>query len=296
MGARIEATHDRAPLRITGGDLQPIDYTVPVPSAQVKSAVLLAALQTEGTTLVREPVHTRDHTELALRSFGAALETRPDGALAITGDRPIRAFDATVPGDLSSATFWAVAAAALPGSDVEIQDLGLNPSRTAVFDVLRRAGAHVETSIATTTYGEPRGTVRVRHGTVRPLVLSSGEVPGVIDEVPALAALATFGGDLHVTGAGELRVKESDRIAALANGFRALGADIEEFPDGFHMSGRQPLRGGTADAAGDHRLAMAFAVAALGALQPTTIVGADAVSVSYPGFFEALDTLAREGR
>jgi 3-phosphoshikimate 1-carboxyvinyltransferase len=296
MGARIEAVNERAPLTITGGDLHPIDFSPSVPSAQVKSAVLLAGMQTEGTTIVRERVPTRDHTELALRAFGAALSIVDRDGLAIQGLAKLRAFEATVPGDVSSATFWAVAAAALPGSDVEIEDVGLNRSRTALFDVLRRAGARVDVEVERTEHGEPRGRVRVRHDGLRPLVLSPGEVPGIIDELPALAALATFDGELSVTGAGELRVKESDRISALAAGFRALGGEIEEAPDGFHIVGRRRLVGGHADAAGDHRLAMAFAIAALGASGSTTISGADAVTVSYPGFFEALDTLTREGR
>jgi 3-phosphoshikimate 1-carboxyvinyltransferase len=291
MGARFESDHDRAPLTITGGDLTPIAYAPEVPSAQVKSAVLLAGLQTEGVTTVHEHVATRDHTERALRAFGASLESRADGVLAITGGHRLRGFDATVPGDVSSCTFWAVAAAGLPGSEVEIEDVGLNPSRTALFDVLRRAGAQVAHEVTSTEHGEPRGRVLVRHGSLESLVLTAADVPAVIDELPALAALATFGGELHVTGAGELRVKESDRISALAAGLRALGGEIEEFPDGFHVVSRRKLTGGSADAVGDHRLAMAFAVAGLGAEGPTTILGADAVAVSYPGFFATLESL-----
>jgi 3-phosphoshikimate 1-carboxyvinyltransferase len=291
MGARIDADHYCAPITITGGSLAPIDYAPAVPSAQVKSAVLLAGLQTEGVTTVREPAPTRDHTERALRAFGACLETRADGILAVTGGYPLRGFEATVPGDVSSCTFWAVAAAGLPGSEVEIEDVGLNPSRTALFDVLRRAGAIVEEEVTSTEHEEPRGRVRIRHGSLQPLVLAPEEVPGIIDELPALAALATFGGELRVTGAGELRVKESDRISALAAGLRALGGDIDEFPDGFHVTGRRRLTGGIADAAGDHRLAMAFAIAGLGASRETTVTGADAVAVSYPGFFETLESL-----
>lgn len=296
MGARIIADQDRAPLTISGGSLTAIDYTPPVPSAQVKSAILLAGIQTDGTTTVRESTPTRDHTELALRAFGASIDTSGDGRISVTGGAPLRSFEVTVPGDLSSATFWAVAAAGLPGSEIEIEDLGLNRSRVGLFDVLRRAGADVQISTERVAEGEFRGSIRVRHQELRPLVLTPAEVPGVIDELPALAALATFGGELHVTGAAELRVKESDRISALAAGFRSLGGEIEEFPDGFHIVGRTRLRGGTADAAGDHRLAMAFAIAALGAERPSTITGADAVGVSYPGFFETLDSVTRDGR
>ncbi len=292
MGARIESVDGCAPLTITGGTLKPIEYTTPVPSAQIKSAILLAGLHLEGRTTVHEPAPTRDHTELAVAAFGGRVECTGT-TIHVHGGRPLHAVDVQVPGDVSSATFWAVAAAALPGSDVTIEDLGLNPSRTALFDVLEQAGADVERAVDLSSLGEPRGTVRIRHRTLRPLVLKPEDVPSLIDELPALAALATAGGELHVTGAAELRVKESDRIASLAAGMRAMGADIDEFPDGFHIRGTRPLTGGYADAAHDHRLAMAFAVAGLAATGPTTIGGADAVDVSYPGFFDILATLAR---
>jgi 3-phosphoshikimate 1-carboxyvinyltransferase len=294
MGARITAEGDRPPLTIAGGDLSPIDYAPPVPSAQVKSAVLLAGLQTTGTTIVREPAPTRDHTELALRAFGAELESSA-GAIAIRGGRPLHALEGRVPGDVSSTTFWAVAAAGLPGSEVEITGVGLNPSRTALYDVLRRAGAHVDIDVERVEHGEPVGRVRVRHGELATLRIEPSEVPAVIDELPALAALATFGGELHVSGAEELRVKESDRISALAAGLRGLGAEIEEFRDGFHIRGTRRLTGGEAHAAHDHRLAMAFAIAALGASGPSVITGAEAVAVSYPGFFETLAQITGEG-
>ncbi|HEX7084854.1 MAG TPA: 3-phosphoshikimate 1-carboxyvinyltransferase [Vicinamibacterales bacterium] len=293
MGARIESADGRCPLRITGGRLTPIDYATPVPSAQVKSAILLAGLHTEGWTTVREPAPTRNHTELALAAFGATVDCEGT-IIRVKGGTPLSAVETTIPGDVSSATFWAVAAAALPGSDVEIADLGLNPSRTALFDVLERAGAGVERQMEGHRLGEPKGRVRVRHRELRPLVLTAADVPALIDELPALAAMAAIGGDLHVTGAAELRVKESDRISALAAGLRTLGVDIDEFPDGFHVRGGRRLRGGVVDAAHDHRLAMAFAVAALAADGPTTILGADVVDVSYPGFFEQLAALTRE--
>jgi 3-phosphoshikimate 1-carboxyvinyltransferase len=290
MGAQIESVEGRAPLTIRGSHLHPIDYAVPVPSAQVKSAVLLAGLQTAGVTTVRETVPTRDHTELALRVFGGKV-VRDGLAVSVQGETPLSAADLTVPGDISSATFWAVTASALPGSVIEFLDLGLNPTRTALFDVLEQAGAHVERTLEADGQSEPRGRVRVRHGGLRALTLAPSIVPALIDELPALAAMATHGGEIHVTGAGELRVKESDRITALVRGLRALGADAEEFPDGFHVRGSVRITGGTADAAGDHRLAMAFAVAALGGRGPSLITGAEAVSVSYPGFFETLASL-----
>lgn len=290
MGARFESENDRPPLTITGGDLRPIDYAVPVPSAQVKSAILLAGLQTPGETTVREAASTRDHTELAIRVFGGEVMVSGN-RVSVRGETPLDAVELDVPGDVSSSAFWAVTAAALPGSDVEITDLGLNPTRTALFDVLERAGAIVERVLENEAGAEPRGRVRIRHGGLRPLTIGPAEVPALIDELPALAAMATHGGELHVTGAGELRVKESDRISALAAGLRALGADVTEFPDGFHVRGNRQLTGGTADAAHDHRLAMAFAVAALGARGPSLITGADSVAVSYPGFFETLAAL-----
>lgn len=290
MGARIDSADGRPPLTITGALLGAIDYALPVPSAQIKGAVLLAGLQARGRTIVRASGPTRDHTERALEAFGARVEVTAC-ATAIEGDRPLRAVAARVPGDISSAAFWAVAAAALPGSDLEIADVGLNPTRTAILDVLRRAGARVETTIDRDEAGEPVGRVRVRHHEIRPLVIEPAEVPGLIDELPVLAALATHGGEITVTGAAELRVKESDRISALVAGLRALGADASEFADGFHVRAAGPLAGGTADAAGDHRLAMAFAIAALGAARPCAVAGAAAVGVSYPGFFAVLRDL-----
>jgi 3-phosphoshikimate 1-carboxyvinyltransferase len=292
MGASIDSVDGCAPLTIRGGGLRAIEYTTPVPSAQIKSAVLLAGLHIDGRTTVHEPAPTRNHTELAVPAFGGSIEASGT-TVHIDGGRRLHAVDLPVPGDVSSATFWAVAAAALPGSDVTIEGVGLNPSRTSLFDVLARAGAKVERVLDAGVIGEPTGSVRVRHDRLVPLVLTPEEVPGLIDELPALAALASAGGGLHVTGAAELRVKESDRISALAAGFRSLGGDIDEFPDGFHIRGHHPLRGGSADAAHDHRLAMAFAIAGLAASAPTTVTGAEAVDVSYPGFFETLHTLVR---
>ncbi len=289
MGARIDAQDGRAPLVIHGGRLRPIDYASPVPSAQVKSAVLLAGLQADGRTTVLEPAATRDHTERALEAFGAIVE-RDGLQVAVRGGQRLRGGAFRVPGDLSSAVFWMAAAAALPGSEIEIDDVGLNPTRIAVLPVLERFGAVLETTVERTDAGEPAGRIRIRHGGLRPVTIDADEVPGLIDELPALAALAAAGAELVVHGAGELRVKESDRISALVGGLRALGADADEFPDGFHIRGGH-LTGGTVDAAGDHRLAMAFAIAALAARGPSVITGADSVVVSYPGFFETLDGL-----
>jgi 3-phosphoshikimate 1-carboxyvinyltransferase len=292
MGAVIMSEGGRPPLTIEGTSrLTAIDFESDVPSAQVKSAVLFAGLHAEGTTHVREPLPTRDHSERALRAFGAEVtETGP--RLSIRGGQRLHARDLVVPGDISSAAFWMVAAAALPGSEVVIEDVGLNPTRTGLLDVLRRVGAQVEVAaLENGAGGEPIGTITVRHGALGGAHITPEEVPAVIDELPVLAALATHGGELSVTGAQELRVKESDRISALAEGFRQMGADIDEQPDGFHVRSSRRLRGGEVDARNDHRLAMAFAIAALGAIGPTTIHDAAAAAVSYPEFFSVLESL-----
>jgi 3-phosphoshikimate 1-carboxyvinyltransferase len=294
MGARIEATDGRAPLTIHGGGLHGLAYAPEVPSAQVKSAVLLAGLLAEGTTSVAEAAQTRDHTERALDTFGVQV-VRGDGTVALAGGQRLTARSLSIPGDFSSAAFWMAAAAAFPGSRIEIQDVGLNPTRTGLIAILRRFGARVQVDVTRTEAGEPRGTVIVEGDRTNALSIEPAEVPGVIDELPAIAALAAHGGEVSVRGAAELRVKESDRIAALVAGFRGLGLLADERPDGFVVrgpstSGQAPA-GGVADARGDHRMAMAFAIAALAARAPSTIEGADAVAISYPGFFETLDRL-----
>ncbi len=294
MGARLEAADGRPPVTIEGADLAGIDYAPDVPSAQVKSAVLLAGLHAVGRTTVAEPAPTRDHTERALQAFGCPVSCA-GRTITIEGGQRLAARELRVPGDISSAAFWAALAAAMPGSDVVIERVGLNPSRTGLLDLLRRAGAEVETVVEDERAGEPVGRVRVRHASTRSFAIDPEDVPGVIDEIPALAALAALmpeGHTLVVRGASELRVKESDRISALAAGFRALGARVDEFADGFVLEAR-PLSGGVVDSAGDHRLAMAFAIAAIGGRAPTTIAGAAAVDVSYPGFFDALERLTR---
>ena len=291
MGAVIDSNEGRPPLTIHGTSrLEAIDFEPEVPSAQVKSAVLLAGLHANGVTTVRESIATRDHTERALATFG--VEVKRDGLLvSVAGGQRLRGQALDVPGDLSSAAFWMVAAAALPGSEVVISGVGLNPTRTGIIDVLRRMGADVRVDAEATTAAEPIGTITVRHQTLRPTRIGADEVPGVIDELPALAALATQGGELHVSGAQELRVKESDRISALADGFCRMGADIVEATDGFLVRASRRLTGGVVDARHDHRLAMAFAVAALGATGPTTVHDAGAAAVSYPEFFSVLDSL-----
>ncbi len=291
MGARIESSRGCLPLTVHGGPLKGITFTPEVPSAQIKSAVLLAGLHADGCTTLREPSATRNHTELALRGFGVDVQVASSGDVTLHGGQRLHPCRARVPGDPSSAAFWAVAAAGLRGSDIEIRDVGLNPTRLAFIEVLRRAGALVDLESGTSDGLEPAGTIRVRHAALREIAVDPAEVPALIDELPALAALATFGGAMTVHGAAELRVKESDRISALVAGLRSLGASADEFPDGFAIDGSRPLRGGVADACGDHRLAMAFAVAALGARGRSAILGADAVAVSYPGFFQTLESI-----
>jgi 3-phosphoshikimate 1-carboxyvinyltransferase len=285
MGARITSNDGRPPVDIEGGSLTPIEWRVPVASAQVKSAILLAGLRASGTTTVIEPMATRDHTERALPAFG--LFCRVDGlAVSIEGGQRLAAPGGVlaVPGDPSSAAVWAAAAAALPGSSVTLERVGFNPHRLGFLGALRRLGAIVECVEDEVVAGEPVGRISVSHGAHRVTTIGASEVPSLIDELPVLAARAALGGGLEVTGASELRVKESDRISALVTGLRALGVDARELVDGFVIDGNRRPSGGTADAAGDHRLVMAFALVALGASGPSAITDAGVVSVSYPTF------------
>lgn len=290
MGAKVEADDGRPPLTITGGTLRGILYEPEVASAQVKSAVLIAGLFAAGETWIREHVQTRDHTERALPLFGAEVLGR-DTSVGVRGGQRLTAADVSVPGDFSSAAFWFVAAAALPGSEIEVHDVGLNPTRIRLLDLLRSAGARVVVTPSASQSGEPRGSVQVKHDELHPMVVTASDVPSLIDELPALAALAVHGRGLRVSGAAELRAKESDRIAVLVSGLRKLGARVDEYPDGFDIHEAKGLAGGTVDASGDHRMAMAFAVAALGATGPTIINGHNVVDISYPGFFETLGEL-----
>jgi 3-phosphoshikimate 1-carboxyvinyltransferase len=297
MGCRIDSTDGHPPLTIHGAALRGITHRADVPSAQVKSAILLAGIHATGTTTVVEPALTRDHTEHALRAFGGRVEVEDGGTrVSVTGGQVLTAQDLRVPGDFSSAAFWMVAAAAQPGSRVVIEDVGLNPSRTGLIEVLRRFGARVQVDLISGDQegaGEPRGTITVEGDRIGRLDIPAEEVPGIIDELPAIAALAGHGAEVSVRGAAELRVKETDRIAALVAGLRGLGISADERPDGFvaGTSGRLTEGAGEADARGDHRMAMAFAIAALAGRSPSRIIGADSVVISYPGFFETLGRL-----
>ena len=299
MGARIDSVDGRAPLRILGQPLTGTDYTLPVASAQVKSAVMLAGLRADGLTTVRELQNTRDHSERAFPLFGLTAQL-DGGAIRVPGRQEATGHgeqELAVPGDPSSAAIWAAAAAALPGSAVTLTDVCVNPRRMGFVRALERMGARVDVDLTSGGFhpgaAEPAGTIRLSHGGHAATVISPDEVPDLIDELPVLAARAALGGSLEVTGAAELRVTESDRITALVDGFRRLGVDAEEWPDGFRVSGSRRPSGGTVDAAMDHRLVMAFTIVGLGAAGPTTITGADAVAISYPAFARDLASLTR---
>jgi 3-phosphoshikimate 1-carboxyvinyltransferase len=294
MGAQLSLTDGHAPLHIQGSPLSPIDYTTPIPSAQVKTCVLLAGLQTPGTTKVREALRTRDHSELALRAFGATLSRTID-SVSITGPQSLRAIDAQVPGDISSAAFFLCAAAIFPGSSLLLDSLGLNPTRATLLDVLTALGAHISVLNLEEKNAELVGTVQI---SAPPDGLGSTEVSGalaaqLIDELPVLAAIAPYtSGGIRIRDAKELRVKESDRIALVVKNLRAMGAEVAEFEDGLDVPGGQTLHGATIDSGADHRIAMAFAVAALRAKGETLIQGADCAAISFPEFFNFLDLVA----
>ncbi len=292
MGARIEALGKRegcAPLRIRGGGLHGIRYEMPVASAQVKSAILLAGLFAEGRTEVRQPAACRDHTERMLEAFGVPVRTGADGWIGVDGGGVPKARDFTVPGDISSAAFWMVAGAARPGNRVVIRDVGLNPTRNAILAVLERMGAGVTATVESGADGEPMGTVEIRGAELGDCVIFPEEVPNLIDEFPVLAVAGALGcGTLTVRNARELRVKESDRIATMVRNLAAFGADVTEFADGFEVRGGRPLHGARVESFGDHRVAMACAILGLFADGETEILDTDCIATSYPGFAEHL--------
>ena len=301
MGADIRAREDNfAPLEIKGAKLRAMDYQMPMASAQVKSAVLLAGLFAEGVTSVTEPARTRDHTELALEEFGAAIErqgrtTKVHGLFGGNGAGKLVAKTIDVPGDLSSAVFFIAAASLLPDSNIAIHNVGLNPTRTAILDVFVGMGASIQVLSLRTSHGEVVGDLAVKGASLRGGVIEGEVIPLVIDELPMLAALGPYTEEgIEIRNAGELRVKESDRIAALAENLRRMRATVEERPDGLKVEGRRAgkLRGAEIEPHGDHRIAMAFAVAALAADGETVIRDADCAGVSYPTFFEELNRLA----
>lgn len=295
MGAHIEAREGNfAPLRISGGQLRAIEYQPPVASAQVKSCVLLAGLFADGTTTVIEPTPTRNHTEIMLRECGAAVETTGD-RISVSGQQPLRALgDYTVAGDLSSAAFFIVAGLIAPEAEFRLRQIGSNPSRIALVEVLRQIGGQIEIGNARTVHGEPVVDFVAASSALRgDLNLNGAVIANLIDEIPILAVAATqLDGTLVIHDARELRVKESDRIKAIVTNLRRMGAEVEEFEDGLQISGPQRLRGARIESYGDHRIAMAFAVAGLVAEGETEIAGAEAASVSLPEFYQLL---ARSG-
>src|SRR5712664_1062152 len=301
MGADIRARDDNfAPLEIRGGRLHGIDFKMPMASAQVKSAVLLAGLFAEGETIVTEPARTRDHTELALEEFGAPIEKsgktiRIQGLAAGNGTANLQPRSLDVPGDLSSAVFFIAAASLFPDSNLLIHNVGLNPTRTAILDVFASMGASLQMLSVRSSHGEIVGDLAVKGASLKGGVIEGDQIPLVIDELPMLAALGPYTEQgIEIRDAAELRVKESDRIAALAENLRRMGATVEERPDGLRVAGRKSgrLRGTEIEPHGDHRIAMAFAVAALGAEGPTVIRDADCARVSYPSFYDEMARVA----
>ena len=297
MGAQIRARDGEfAPLDIRGGPLRPIDYTLPIPSAQVKSAILLAGLFADGWTTVRDPAATRDHTEIALREFGADLRQAPP-AISIRGGSTLSPRQLRAPGDFSSATFFMGLALILPGSELLISGLGLNPTRTAFLDVLAEMGAAPRITAVEMRAGEVVGSLLIRHAPLAGGVIRGSQVPKLIDELPLLAALGPYTEQgIEIRDALELRAKETDRITALCAGLRALGAHVTEFPDGLRVEGRAagPLRGGVVQSHGDHRVAMALSIAALGAAGPTTLRQSRCVEISFPEFFSFVEKLTAD--
>jgi 3-phosphoshikimate 1-carboxyvinyltransferase len=297
MGADLstEGADGRPPLVIQGNPkLHAIEYLLPVPSAQVKSAVLLAGLLAEGLTTVVQPVQTRDHTERMLAHFGVPVE-RDGDRISVRGGILPRAHDFDVPGDISSAAFWLVAAAAKPGCHLTIEGLGLNPTRTGIVNVLQRMGAQIGIRDQISGPGEPSGTLEVQGGELHGTKIEGAEIPNVIDEIPVLAVAAALAkGTTFIKDAAELRVKESDRLAVVAHHLRAMGAEVDELPDGLVINGGRPLRGACLESHGDHRIAMAFAIAGLFAEGETVITGTECVETSYPRFVEQLGELKHD--
>jgi 3-phosphoshikimate 1-carboxyvinyltransferase len=296
MGARITGRSggNLAPLAIEGVPLRGTTIHTPVASAQVKSAIILAALTAEGCTTVIEPVQSRDHSERMLRAFGAQLSVGGAGntEVTITPGASLRGQEVIVPGDISSAAFWLVAGAITPGADLTVENVGLNPSRTGILDVLQQMGAHIELLNARDVAGEPVGDLRVTHGPLQAFSIGTELIPRLVDEIPVLAVAACCAeGISRVTGAEELRVKETDRLAVMARQLGAMGARIEEFADGMAIQGGVELHGAAVDSETDHRVAMSLAVAAQIARGATSLERAEAAAVSYPNFWDDLQRL-----
>lgn len=289
MGAMIEACGNKegcAPLKIQGKQLIPIHYDLPMASAQVKSAILLAGMMTEGYTSIHQPAITRDHTERLFEHFSIPYNISSDGLnIGIKGPLIPIAKDITIPGDISSAAFWLVAGSVIPGSEIHLRHVGLNPTRDAVLRVLQRMGANLDIR-PVNTEGEPYGDITVRYSSqLRGTIIESHEIPNLIDEIPILAVAAAFAqGETHIRNAAELRVKESDRIATTSANLRAMGGQVQEYDDGMTIFGATPLHGAQLPSFGDHRIAMSFIIAGLGAKGHTSLSPCANINTSYPGF------------
>jgi 3-phosphoshikimate 1-carboxyvinyltransferase len=297
MGAQIWGRRDNtlAPLAVRGQSLKPIHYQSPIASAQVKSCILLAGLMTEGQTTVSEPALSRDHSERMLRAFGAEVIVDPETISAtVVGPAKLQGQRVIVPGDISSAAFWLVAAAIVPGSDLTIENVGINPTRTGILDVLHQMGANITLENERDAAGEPVADLRVRYGPLTGCEIGGALIPRLVDEIPILAVAATVAqGKTVIRDAEELRVKESDRLAVMAAALQKMGAQVTEQPDGLEITGPVQLRGADVDSHTDHRIAMSLAIAALVAQGTTTIDRAEAAAISYPDFVPTLERLTQ---
>jgi 3-phosphoshikimate 1-carboxyvinyltransferase len=301
MGAQIASREGKAPLRITGSSLKSIDYKMPVASAQVKSCLLFAGLFADGETRIEEPLRTRDHGEVALRAFGAQLERKGSNAsnggsnkneVRIRGGQRLRGIEARVPGDISSSAFFLCAASLFPESALTLPNLLMNPTRARLLDILMQMGLRISVTQLEEAHGEMVGSLQVEGGKLKGATIAGADSAALIDEIPVLAAIAPYTEQgIEVRDAKELRVKESDRIASVATNLRRMGAQVEEREDGLKIPGGQTLHGAEIDSFGDHRIAMAFAIAALRAEGETLIHGTESAAISYPAFFETLDAV-----
>ena len=295
MGATIwgRKQNSLAPLAVRGQQLKPQHYLSPIASAQVKSCVLLAGLMVEGKTTVTEPALSRDHSERMLQAFGATLEINPElNSVTLTGKPKLTGQKVIVPGDISSAAFWLVAAAIVPGSELLITNVGVNPTRTGILEALEMMEADITRENERTVAGEPVADLRVKHSKLKAFTIAGNIIPRLIDEIPILAVAAAFAeGTTVIKDAAELRVKESDRLTAMATELGKMGAEVTEFPDGLEITGGNSLTGTDVDSYTDHRIAMSLAIAALNAQGQTTIHRAEAASISYPNFVTTLQTV-----
>ena len=291
MGAVIQSEKGYPPLAIKGGDLKPIDYKSPVASAQVKSAVLLAGLYCDGITSVSEPEKSRDHTERMLKAAGVNIEMK-NLKVSVTGKAKLKPLDTTIPGDFSSAAFFIVAGAIVPDSKILIKNVGINPTRTGLLDILKKMGADITLKNKREVSGEPVSDIYINHSQLKGIEIGGDMIPKAIDEFPILCIAASLAqGTTKITGAKELRVKESDRISSMANELRKMGVEVEELPDGITIKGRERLKAATVQSYGDHRVAMSMAIAGLVADGETIVKDTECVNTSFPGFMEMLKKL-----